>query len=101
MIELFVIHLHYKDKNNNSNNHILKYKCYKIDIRKYYKCLDSRRNGPKTKFREKVQERCGMGYPCFMSKMQRNNWTKLEREAIEEIIRQEMEESYGTQVHDE
>jgi hypothetical protein len=36
-----------------------------------------------------------------MSKMQRNNWTKLEREAIEEIIRQEMEESYGTQVHDE
>ena len=72
-----------------------------IDIRKYYKCLDSRRNGPKTKFREKVQERCGMGYPCFMSKMQRNNWTKLEKEAIEEIIRQEMEESYGTQVHDE
>ena len=46
-----------------------------LDIPKYYKCLDSRRNGPKTKFREKVQERCGMGYPCFMSKMQRNKWT--------------------------
>ena len=72
-----------------------------VDIVKYYKSLDSRRNGEKTQCREKVQERCGMGYPCFMSKMQRDNWTKLEREAIEEIIHQEMEAKYGTQVHDE
>lgn len=71
-----------------------------IDIVKYYKSLDSRRNGEKAQFREKVQERCGMGYPCFMSKMQRDNWTKLEREAIEEIIHQEMEAKNGTQVHD-
>lgn len=35
-----------------------------------------------------------------MSKMQRDNWTKLEREAIEEIINQEMEAKNGTQVHD-
>ena len=73
-----------------------------IDIVKYYRCLDNRprNNGPKATFREKVMERCGMSYPTFMSKIQRNNWTKLEREAIEEIIRQEMEAKNGTQVHD-
>ena len=70
-----------------------------MDIVKYYRSLDSRRNGGKTQFREKVQERCGMGYPCFMGKMKRGNFTKLEREAIEEIIRQEMEVKNGTQVH--
>ena len=74
-----------------------------IDIIKYYRCLDNRprSNGPKTTFREKVMKRCGISYPGFMSKMQRNNWTKLEREAIEEIIRQEMEVRNGMQIHNE
>lgn len=74
-----------------------------IDIVKYYRCLDNRprNNGPKTRFREKVMVRCGMAYPTFMSKIHRNNWTKLEREAIEEIIRKEMEAKNGTQVHTE
>ena len=72
-----------------------------IDIVKYYRCLDNRprNNGPKTTFREKVMARCHMTYPLFMNRIQRNNWTYLEREAIEEIIRQEMEAKNGTQVH--
>ena len=79
----------------------MSYKNYMVDIVKYYKSLDSRRNGEKTQFREKVMARCGMTYPLFMNRIYRNNWTKLEREAIEEIIRQEMEAKNGTQVHDE
>lgn len=72
-----------------------------IDIVKYYKNLDRGRNGAKKQFREKVMEECEMSYPLFMNRMYRNNWTKLERRAIEGIIRQEMEEKNGTQVHTE
>ena len=92
--------MRHKDNKYNANNHIFKYKKYMRDIVKYYRCLESGRNGAKAKFREKVQERCGMSYPGFMSKIQRNNWTKLEREAIEEIIRG-MEDDHGTQVHNQ
>lgn len=72
-----------------------------IDIVKYYKSLATSRNGEKMQFREKVMARCHMTYPLFMNRIQRNNWTFLEREAIEEIIRNEMEAKDGTQVHDE
>lgn len=71
-----------------------------IDIVKYYKGLGTGRNGAKMKFREKVMERCHISYPLFMNRVYRNNWTFLEREAIEEIIRKELEEKNGTQVHD-
>lgn len=72
-----------------------------IDIVKYYKSLPHSRNGAKMQFREKVMARCGMSYPLFMNRIQRNNWTYLERESIEEIIRKEMEAKNGTQVHTE
>ena len=72
-----------------------------IDIIKYYKSLGSSRNGEKMQFREKVMARCHMTYPLFMGRIQRNNWTFLEREAIEEIILKEMEEKNGKKVHDE
>ncbi len=71
-----------------------------IDIVKYYKSLATSRNGEKMQFREKVMARCHMTYPLFLNRMQRNNWTYLEREAIEEIIRNEKAEKDGTQVHD-
>lgn len=93
--------MHYKDNNNNPNNNIFNHKNYMIDIVKYYKSLATSRNGEKMQFREKVMARCHMSYPLFMTRVQRNNWTYLEREAIEEIIRQEMEAKNGTQVHDE
>lgn len=54
-----------------------------IDIVKYYKGLGTGRNGAKMKFREKVMERCHISYPLFMNRVYRNNWTFLEREAID------------------
>lgn len=72
-----------------------------IDIVKYYKSLGHGRNGAKMQFREKVMMECEMSYPLFMNRMYRNNWTKLERRAIEEIIRKEKEAENGTQVYDE
>lgn len=95
-----MLHLQYKVKSNKVIILILKYKSFMIDIVKYYKSLPTSRNGEKLRFREKVMARCHMSYPLFMGRIHRNNWTFLEREAIEEIIRKEMEEVNGTQVHD-
>jgi hypothetical protein len=60
-----------------------------MDIVEYYKSKVSR--PAKAALREKIMKRCDMSYPLFMGRMQRNNWTKLEREAIECIINEEME----------
>lgn len=56
-------------------------------ITKYYKSLKNWKE--KAQFREKVMERCDMSYPCFMQRIARGKWTKLETEAIMKIIQEE------------
>lgn len=63
-----------------------------MDIIEYYKSKGSR--PAKARLRELIMERCDMSYPLFMGRLQRNNWTKLEREAIEDIIRKDQEGAY-------
>lgn len=58
-------------------------------ISDYYSSLKTKE---KTMFIQKVIERCDISYPTFMYKMRKNGWTKLEREAIEELIRLEQDE---------
>jgi hypothetical protein len=58
-----------------------------MNIVEYYKSKVSRPE--KAALREKIMERCGMSYPLFMARVQRNNWSKLEREAIEDIIKKD------------
>lgn len=55
-----------------------------MEIQAYYKSLLSK--AEKRKFREVVLERCGIQYPTFQSKVKNDSWTKLEREAVEQII---------------
>lgn len=55
-----------------------------MSIFDYYKSL----NGYKGKqdFRKKVMEKCEISYPTFQMKVRNNGWSKLEREAVEQII---------------
>lgn len=62
-----------------------------MDIIEYYKGLGGYKQ--KAAFREKVMIKCGMSYPCFQSRIQRNNWTKLEKEAIGQLIEKEKKEA--------
>lgn len=53
-------------------------------ISDYYSSLGIKQ---KSEFIKKVIETCGFSYPTFMTKMRKGSWSKLEREAIERIIR--------------
>jgi hypothetical protein len=57
-----------------------------MEILSYYASFESNRQ--KAEFRDKVIEKCGMAYPTFMAKIRNNTWNKLEREAVEEIIKE-------------
>lgn len=52
-------------------------------INDYYKQLNEEQ---KVVFRNKVLSLTGWSYPTFYYKMKNNNFSKLEREAIEKII---------------
>ncbi len=62
-----------------------------MGIIEYYKSLGGYKQ--KAAFREKVMAKCGMSYPCFQSRVQRDNWTKLEKEAIEQLIEKEKKDA--------
>lgn len=53
----------------------------------YYKSLPGYKG--KQEFRKKVMERCDISYPSFQLKVRNNSWTKLEREAVERIIKED------------
>ena len=57
-----------------------------MGIIEYYKSLGGYKQ--KALFREKVMAKCGMSYPCFMGRIRRDNWTKLEKEAIDQLIKE-------------
>ena len=66
-----------------------------MEILDYYKTLLTKIE--KRKFREEVMERCGIQYPTFQSKVKNDSWSKLEREAVEQIIKERnKDESYET-----
>lgn len=47
----------------------------------------------KTEFIKRVIERTGISYPSFFRKIKHDSWSKLEREAIEQLIEEENERS--------
>lgn len=55
-----------------------------MSILDYYKGLTGYKS--KQEFRKKVMERCDISYPTFQLKVHNDTWTKLEREAVEQII---------------
>ena len=55
-----------------------------MSIFDYYKSL--KRYKEKQEFRKKVMDKCDISYPSFQLKVHNNTWTKLEREAVENII---------------
>lgn len=59
-------------------------------ISNYYLSLTSK---DKSKFIRDVLELCDISYPSFFTKIRKDSWTKLEREAIEKFIKQENEKS--------
>lgn len=59
-------------------------------ISNYYSSLS---NKQKSKFIQDVLKLCDISYPSFFTKIRKNSWTKLEREAIEKFIKQENEKS--------
>lgn len=58
-----------------------------MSIFDYYKSLPGYKG--KQEFRKKVMERCDISYPSFQLKVRNNSWTKLEREAVERIIKED------------
>ena len=59
-------------------------------ISNYYLSLTGK---DKSKFIRDVLELCDISYPSFFTKIRKDSWTKLEREAIEKFIKQENEKS--------
>lgn len=59
-------------------------------IKDYYNSLDK---ANKRKFRLKVCSTIGIEYSSLMYRMNRNTWTKLERETVSDIIKNK---SYAT-----
>lgn len=55
-----------------------------MSIFDYYKSL--KRYKEKQEFRKKVMDKCDISYPSFQLKVHNDTWTKLEREAVENII---------------
>lgn len=55
-----------------------------MSIFDYYKGLPGYKK--KQEFRKKVMERCDISYPTFQTKVHNDTWTKLEREAVEQIV---------------
>lgn len=55
-----------------------------MSIFDYYKSLPGYKG--KQEFRKKVIEKCDISYPTFQMKVRTDGWTKLEREAVEQII---------------
>ena len=63
-----------------------------MGIFNYYTRLERKE---KTNFIAIVLERTGISYPSFMRKVKEDSWTKLEREAIEQIIEEQKDERSG------
>ena len=63
-----------------------------MGIFNYYTRLERKE---KTNFIAIVLERTGISYPSFMRKVKEDRWTKLEREAIEQIIEEQKDERSG------
>lgn len=61
-----------------------------LTIKDYYNSLDKEN---KRKFRLKVCSTIGIEYSSLMYRMNRNTWTKLERETVSDIIKNK---SYAT-----
>lgn len=61
-----------------------------LTIKDYYNSLDK---ANKRKFRLKVCSTIGIEYSSLMYRMNRNTWTKLERETVSDIIKNK---SYAT-----
>jgi hypothetical protein len=58
-----------------------------MSIFDYYKSLSGYK--AKQKFRSKVMDKCDISYPTFQMKVHNDGWTKLEREAVEQIIQED------------
>ncbi len=56
-----------------------------MSIFDYYKSLSYKE---KRAFKKQVMERCDFSYPSFDVKIRKDTWKKLEREAVEQIIRE-------------
>jgi len=56
-----------------------------MSIFDYYKSLSYK---GKQAFKKKVMERCDISYPSFDLKIRKDTWKKLEREAVQQIIRE-------------
>ena len=59
-------------------------------ISNYYLSLTGK---DKSKFIRYVLALCDISYPACFTKIRKDSWTKLEREAIEKFIKQENEKS--------
>lgn len=59
-------------------------------ISNYYSSLS---NKQKSQFIRDVLELCDISYPSFFTKMKKDSWTKLEREAVERYIKKKNEKS--------
>lgn len=55
-------------------------------IKEYYYSLEKK---DKNSFIKKVIDKCDISYPAFMYKVRDDKWSKLEREAIERIIKED------------
>ena len=58
-----------------------------MSIFDYYNSLSIKQ---KTAFRNKCMEKCGISYPSFQLKVKKQTWSKLEKEAVENIIKEEI-----------
>lgn len=56
-----------------------------MSIFDYYKSLSYKE---KRAFKKQVMERCDISYPSFDLKIRKDTWKKLEREAVQQIIRE-------------
>jgi chemotaxis methyl-accepting protein methylase len=61
-------------------------KIKKMTFRDYYRNLDT---NVKKNLRDSFLEKCNMPYPTFYSKMARDHFSTLEREALESLIKKE------------
>lgn len=55
-----------------------------MNINEYYKSLSVKE---RREFKTVVLDKTGMQYPTFDMKRRKDSWNKLEREAVERIIR--------------
>lgn len=88
-----LLYLHHKVNDIFYNKHKYHNIFERMEILDFYKELSTKVE--KRKFREEVMERCGIQYPTFQAKVKNDSWSKLEREAVKQIINERNKERYG------